>query len=438
MEVRNRISTPCFMCFSPFPFAIPSVAALLFLSTVLARADAKDQAGIERALEGLPAEVRREVRLVPDRPSLPPADAADPLTLAIRLALQISGDRETRDRELFQCGRQALAQGRLATSREVAARISDHRAGLLLLDLAEAEAEQQPKRALELLDLATGLPALVKPWQAEQLLSRLVYVGRLLDREDSLTSAWWQALRDPGARYVATAALMTQESAETGVYPLANLRAAGQDPAVRGRPEPGLHDTARRLFRQALDRLASKDRQQQALGDGLIDAALEVLTLSRVAHAELLVESAVTFYEAGHETQAQRLFRRAEERFGAPHEAQARLLYQMARLWRLRGRAADLTAVLEQAETQARGMEAMHHPFAFAWLAAAQAQLGNDAQVQRLLADAVRACTENPNRRTALSGAIEICLCQARTGRPLPDAVFAGLASLAGSTAEAN
>jgi len=420
----------------PFPFVPPAAAALLLLPTAFARADAQDQAGIDKALEGLPPEVRREVRLVPDQPSLPPAAAGDPLALAVRLALQISGDRETRDRQLFQCGRQALAQGRLATARELAARISDHRAGLLLLDLAEAETD--PKRAGEWLDLATGLPALVKPWQAEQLLARLVFVGRLLGRDEAVTSNWWQALRDPGARYVATASLLTQESAETGIYNLASLRAAGQDPAVRGRPAPGLHDSARRLFRQALDRLASSDRRQQDLGDGLIEAALEVLKLSRVAHAELLVESAVTLYESGHEAQARRLFSRAEERLGAPHEAQARLLYQMARLWRLRDRAADLTAVLEQAEAQARGMEAMHHPFAFAWLAAAQVQAGRDDAAQRLLAEAARACTENPNRRTALSGAIEICLCHARTGRPLPAGVLEEMAALAGSAAAAN
>ncbi len=420
----------------PFPFVLPIAVAFLLLSTAFARADAPDQAGIDKALEGLPPEVRRAVRLVPDRPSLPLAAADDPLALAVRLALQISGDRETRDRQLYQCGRQALNQGRLATARELAARISDHRAGLLLLDLAEAETD--PKRARELLDLATGLPALVKPWQAEQLLARLVFVGRLLGRDEAVTSTWWQALRDPGARYVATAALLTQESAETGIYDLASLRAAGQDPAVRGRPAPGLHDSARRLFRQALDRLASSDRRQQALGEGLIEAALEVLKLSRVAHAELLVESAATLYESGHEVQARRLFSRAEERLRAPHEAQARLLYQMARLWRLRGRAGDLTAVLELAEAQARGMEAMHHPFAFAWLAAAHEQAGREEVAQALLTEAARACAENPNRRTALSGAIEICLCQARTGRPLPAGVFEEMAALAGSAAAAN
>lgn len=420
----------------PFPFVLPVAAALLLLPSAFARADALDQAGIDKALEGLPPEVRREVRLVPDRPVLAWSADGDPLALAAHLALQISGDRETRDRHLYQCGRQALAQGRLGTARELAARISDHRAGLLLLDLAEAETD--PKRAREWLDLAAGLPALVKPWQAEQLLARLIFVGRRLGCDEAVTSTWWQALRNPAARHVATAALLTQESAQTGVYNLANLRAAGQDPAVHGRPAPGLHDTARRLLRQAQDRLASSDRQQQALGDGLIDAALEVLKLSRVAHAELLVESAATLYEAGHEAQARRLFSRAEERLGAPHEAQARLLYQMAKLWRLRGRAADLTAVLEQAESRARGMEAMHHPLVFAWLAAAQEQAGNDEAARRLLAEAARACAKNPNRRTALAGAIEICLCQARTGRPLPAGVLEEMAALAGSAAVAN
>lgn len=421
----------------PFPFSfVPLAAALLLLPSALARADARDQAGIDKALEGLPPEVRREVRLAPALPPLPAVSADDPLALAVRLALQISGDTETRDRHLYQCGSQALAQGRLATAREVAARITDHRAGLLLLELAEAETD--PERARQWLDLATGLPALVQPWQAQQLLARLVVVGRQLGCDEAVTAAWWQSLRDPGARYVATAALLTQESSRTGIYNLASLRAAGQDPAVRGLPAPGLHDTARRLFRQALDRLASSDPRQQGLAGGLIEAALEVLTLSRVAHAELLVESAAAFYEAGHEAQARRLFSRAEERLGAPHEAQARLLFHVAKLWRLRGRAADLGTVLEQAEAHVRGMEAMHHPFALAWLAAARAQAGQDAAALSLLAEAARACADNPNRRTALTGAIEICLCQARTGRPLPAGVFEGMAALAGSAAAAN
>ncbi len=424
----------------PLPFypVLPAAALLLLLQTTLAWAGGQDPDGIDKALEGLPPEVRGTVRLVPEPLPLPPAAAGDPLALAVRLALQISGDVETRDRHLHLCGRQALAQGRLATAREVAARIGDHRAGLLLLDLAEAEAKSNPARAGELLDLAAGLPRLVKPWQAEQLLARLAVVGRLLGRDEAVTTAWWQALRDPGLRHAAMAALLAQESAATGVYDLAQLRVLGQDPKVRGRPAPGLHDTARRLFQQALERLASSDRQQQALADGLVEAAFEVLTLSRVAHAELLVESAVTFYEAGCEDQARRLFGRAEQRLGAPHEAQARLLFHLAKLWRLRGRAADLQTVLNQAEAHARGLEAMHHPFAFAWLAAAQVQAGRDEAAQALWVEAARACADNPNRRTALTGAVEICLCLARTGRPLPAGVFEVLAELSGSAAAAN
>jgi hypothetical protein len=418
-----------------FPLVLRAVAALLLLQAAAAWAGGQNPDGIDKALEGLPPEVRRDVRLVPERPPLPPVDAADPLALAVLLALQISGDSETRDRHLYQCGSQALAQGRLATARELAARIADHRAGLLLLDLAEAE--DNPARAREWLDLATGLPALVKPRQAEQLLARLIFVGRLLGRDETVTAAWWQALRDPLMRFTTTAALLAQDSAAGGVFDLPRLRAAAQDPAVRGRPAPGLHDTARRLFRQALDRLASSDLQQQSLADGLVHAAFEVLTLSRVAHAELLVEFAATFYEAGHEAQSRRLFSRAEELLGAPHEAQARLLYHFARLWRLRGRAADLEPLLAQAEAHVRGMEAMHHPFALAWLAAAQAQAGRDETAQALLVEAARACVENPNRRTALTGAIEICLCQARTGQTLPPGVFERMAALAGSAAAA-
>ena len=393
----------------------------------------QDAAGVEKALEGLPPEVRRQVRLVPEPSPGTSATSDDPLDVAIRLALQISGDNETRDRHLHLCGRQALAQGRLATARDVAARIGDHRAGLLLLDLAEVEASQNPARARELLDLAASLPARLKAWQAESLLARLISTGSLLGCSEAVIEAWWQALRDPAARYVATATLLAQASAGSGTFDLAGLRAAGQDPTVLGRPVPGLHEVARRLFDQALDRLASSDPHQLAEGQKLLEAALEVLTLSRVAHAELLLETSVRFFEAGHQAQARQLFGRAEGRLGAPHEQQARLLCQFARLWRLRGRAGDLQPVLEQAEADARRMEVMHHPFAFAWLAAAHAEAGDDVRAKSLLDEAVHACRNNPNRRTALAGAVEICLCQARTGRPLPAGLLEGLAG--GATA---
>lgn len=395
----------------------------------------QDAIGIDKALEGLPPEVRQQVRLVPEPSPGLSAVTDDPLEVAVRLALQISGDRETRDRHLYQCGRQALAQGRLATARDVAARVGDHRSGLLLLDLAEAEAPRNPARAKELLDLAAALPARLKAWQAEVLLARLISTGTLLGMPSEVTQAWWQALRDPAARYVATASLLAQESASTGKFDLARLRAAGQDPAVHGRPVPGLHDVARRLLDQALDRLASSDTQKRAEADELMAVAEEVLTLSRVTHAELLLDASVRFYQAGHEPQARRLFSRVEARLGAPHEQQARLLCQFARLWRLRGRSGDLQPLLAQAESDARRMEAMHHPFAFAWLAAAQAEAGDKQRAQALLDEAVHACRENPNRRTALAGAVELCLCQARTGRPLPAGV---LEVLAGETAAVN
>lgn len=391
----------------------------------------REQADLEKALEGLPPEIRQSVRVTPESSSLPVVSADDPLSLAVRAASIISGDTDTQNRLLYQCGRQSLRQGRVATARELAARITDYRAALLLLEIAEQESPKDRPKALELMELAAGMTGMVKPWQAELLLARLVYLAALLELEGDAARVWWQSTRDAETRFASGAALMTLESEKTGIFDLARLR-AGQDAKTRGKPVPALMEVARRLFSQALDRLASTDTRQQELAKALVDHGIEVLALANVPRAELLVETACEFFQAGHQEQAQRLFSVAENQLAAPHEEQARLMWHVARLWSMRGRAADLPPILAQTEEAVRQMDGMHHPFAFAWLASAMALAGDEEKATALLDEAAISAVGNPNLRTGLTGVVEIGLCHARTGRSLPVNVYKKLAEMTG------
>ncbi|HCN77404.1 MAG TPA: hypothetical protein DIT13_09460 [Verrucomicrobiales bacterium] len=424
-----------FISFSLRPAASAALSVLLFQAAA-AHARGQDQAGIEKALEGLPPEVRQSVRLQPDGMDLPSASADDPLSLAVRAASLVSGDTETQNRLLHDCGRQAVRQGRTATARELAARLTDYRAALLLLEIAEKEAGKDRGQARGLVMLAAGMTGMIKPWQAELVLARLVHAGALLELEGDVTRVWWESIRDPETRFASGAALMTLESAKTGVFDLARLR-SGQDAKTRGKPVPALLEVSRRLFGQALERLASTDARQQALGTALVESGIEVLAISNVPKAEVLVETAVGFFQAGHEDLARRIFSVVEDRLAAPHEEQARLMWHVARLWALRGRASDMPPLLAETEAAVRRMDGMHHPFAFAWLAAALELAGEKDKAAALLDEAVTSAAENPNRRTGLAGAVEISLCHARTGRVLPENVNKKLAEMAGLPAAA-
>lgn len=408
-----------------------AAAFLAHLATPL-HAGQQDAGGLGKALEGLPPEVRGSVRLTPQNPWLPAAAADDPLSLALRLALQISGDNEVRNRHLHQCGRQALAQGRLDTAREIAARVTDYRAALLLLDLASAaDAAGEKEKARELFETASGMTRLVKPWQADLLLARLIVEGARQERDSAAASAWWDGIKNPENRLTATAGLILLQSTTRDSFDLPALRSAVAA-LGRARPLPELLEIARQLFRQALERLGSGDARQAELARQRVDAACEVLALSNVARAELLVETASEFFKAGHEEISKRLFQLAEKNLGAPHEEHMRLVWRVLHLWHLRGSAAEMSGLVDAAEERLRQMEPMHLPFGLAWLAAASELAGQREKAAAMLEEAAAAARANPNPRTGFAGAVEICLCHARTGRALPENVYKMLAEMAG------
>ncbi|TDU80825.1 hypothetical protein EI77_00123 [Prosthecobacter fusiformis] len=410
----------------------PAFLAVFLSFAHIAAAGGMEDAGIEKALEGLPGDVRKSVRLVPNSPALSSLSGEDPLSAALHLASRITGDSDVWNRQMYQCGKQALLQGRLETARQVAAKLTDYRAPLLLLDIAEKENTAQPAKSLKWLQTAAGMTRMLKTWQADIVLARLVYVGTLLKHDMQITTRWWQSIKDQETKLSASAGLLVLESAQTGVFDFPKLKAEYVKYGV-AKPIPELLDTSRRLFDQALDRLTSTDPQQHKLAAGLVDSACAVLAISNVVHAELLMETSIRFFKAGHEDVSKQLFELAEKNFGAPHEEEMRLIYKLVELWTLRGKAETVQPALAGAETNMRKLEPMYLPFGLAWYAASWHMLGEPEKSSSLLTEAVTEAAKNPNPRMGYVGASEVCLCCAKTGMPLTKSMLDIIISMSAS-----
>lgn len=388
---------------------IKLLTATLFLTHAAA---AQQDPGIAKALEGLPEEVRSQVKLTPSSSPAFTIDPADPITAAVHFASRMSGDDDLRNRSLHRAGQRAVRQGRHALAREIAASITDYRSALLLAELAGDAAQKDPARAQEWWDLAARMTGLVKPWQAESIASRLVVSGHLMKLGQARISPWFQAIRDPHLHFTTGAEIVAADAARSGAFDLSAYRAERQH-IKRDVPLPGLLQVARRL----LDAAVSKAKTPEAAA--LTRAALEVLRDSNVTHAELVVEAATRLFLAGEQDLAKEAFTAVEKLLGGPPDEVARLYYHMACLWQARGQGSTLSLLLERSEKDARAQEQMYHPFALAWLGAAWEKLGDKARSEALTAAAAEAAKANVNPRMRHLGAFEISLCHSATARPL-------------------
>lgn len=373
---------------------------------------AQQDPGVAKALEGLPEEVRSQVKLTPDAPAVFTLDPADPITAAVHFASRMSGDDDLRNRSLYRAGQQAVRLGRHASAREIASTITDYRAALLLTDLAEAQAPKDPVRAQEWWSLAASMTKLVKPWQAESIASQLVISGHLMGLGQEKISPWFQAILEPNLHFTTGAEIVAADAARSGTFDLAAYRAERQH-IKRDVPLPGLLEVARRL----LDAAVMRAKKPEAAT--LTRAALEVLRDSNVTHAELVVEAAARLYLAGEQELAKEAFIAVEKHLGAPPDEVSRLHYQMACLWQARGQGSTLSLLLERSEKDARALEQMYHPFALVWLGAAWEKLGDKAKSETLSCAAAESAKTNVNPRMRDLGAFEISLCHAATARPM-------------------
>lgn len=418
------------------PFIQTSRAFRLLLASVACPVfalseDKPADPGIEAALAGLPAVVRNHVSLTPSAPAFAhPIRAEDPLGAAVALALRMTGDEDARNRSLYDCGLVAVRRGRGATAVEISSYITDYRAGLLLLEAAEVEAVAgRTERALELAEKAARMPANVKPWQADLIRMHLFVIGTRLEMAAPRLAEWWAGIEDEETQRMATVSVLALKAEKNGVFDLAALKAEQQKFGAT-KPMPGFVEVGRHLLQQSKLRLSSPDAAEQAKGRSLMEAAFQVLSLSQVARAEMLLQEATAFWQAGLEDEAKKVFQEAEKMLGVPHEQVARLRYHLVRLWQLRGKAADMKPLIEKGLPDLRKLEPMYQPFAFAWTAASMRLMGDADAARTLEQEAARTAAENPNPRTGLSGAVEICLCHASTGRELSPEVVTVLAQV--------
>jgi hypothetical protein len=387
---------------------------------------------VQKALEGIPPELLPYVS-VGKGTSRAPIQIQDAMDAAIRLAAEVDGDDDLRDRLLHECAMTALARGSAATAEQVAGMIRSHRAALLLVSVADhllMNSIPDVDRAHELTIKAGAMLPLLKPLQAQRVLARLLVTGRFVGVSEATLAVWWDRLKDKEARAEVAVRLLARQAEEKGDFDRSLFL---QETARLGLEQPvtGYLDAAEDLLGQVERRAKAKHDPQP-----LLAAAFEVLSASHTLHTELLVRWAARFYRVGHEDLARTLFEKAEKNLGAPHEQIARLYYHIAYLWKLRGRATVLQPRLEQVERQVSSFEQVYQPFACAWLSAAWEADGDEQRSAELMARAVRAASTNENPRMRIAGAAQICLCRAAVGGSLAPEAAALAAELIGTTVD--
>lgn len=392
----------------------------LFATLVCLPALAIEQAEIEKALEGLPAEVRGHLQLAPPTSPAPSLDAKDPLKAAIAAALRIQGDDELRHRCLYQAARQALKQGRPALAQEISDNLQDYRAVLILAELAETLSLHDRARAEFTWDQAAQRVSRLKPWQAELVANKLVTSGHAMDLTTPKVAIWFQSIKDPLNRFVTGAEIKAIEAQQSGSFEMGIYRAERRSIEVQV-PLPGLLEVASRLFEAGLKRGKDTSPAEQKRGQELIESGLEILAGSNVVHAEQVLTLAKKLYLQGKTELSRNAFEKVEKILGGPPEEVARLRYLMADLWQTRNKTETILPLLEKSEVEARQLESMYQPFAMAWLAAAWDKVGQPERALNLEIEGCRAALANVNPRIGWMGLFEVMLCHAVTARPLPD-----------------
>lgn len=418
----SQTSAPTFVILPLMLFSYFTSRVWLLSLAAAATASAVENAEINQALEGLPPEVREHVRLAPPREAPFSLEAADPLKAAVYSALHIRGDDDLRNRCLFLAGKQALKQGRPALAEEIAEKCTDFRSVLLLAELAETISPHDRAKAEEFWDQSARQVSQLKPWQSELVANKLVVTGNAMDLPAAKVGLWFQSIRDPLNRFVTGAEIKAIEAQKSGRFEMGLYRSERQIINVRT-PLPGLLEVAARLFDAGLIRCKSSSEEEKKQAPDLIRAGLEILAGSNVVHAEQVTALSKRLYQVGQKELAREAFEAIEHILGGPPEEVARLRFHMAALWKARGQGQTIIPLLEKSESEAQLLESMYQPFAFAWIASAWIEIGDQERANLLNRRACEAAIANVNPRIGWQGIFEINLCHAATARPLSDEV---------------
>lgn len=418
----SQTFAPTFVILPLMLFSYFTSRVWLLSLAAAATASAVENAEINQALEGLPPEVREHVRLAPPREAPFSLEAADPLKAAVYSALHIRGDDDLRNRCLFLAGKQALKQGRPALAEEIAEKCTDFRSVLLLAELAETISPHDRAKAEEFWDQSARQVSQLKPWQSELVANKLVVTGNAMDLPAAKVGLWFQSIRDPLNRFVTGAEIKAIEAQKSGRFEMGLYRSERQIINVRT-PLPGLLEVAARLFDAGLIRCKSSSEEEKKQAPDLIRAGLEILAGSNVVHAEQVTALSKRLYQVGQKELAREAFEAIEHILGGPPEEVARLRFHMAALWKARGQGQTIIPLLEKSESEAQLLESMYQPFAFAWIASAWIEIGDQERANLLNRRACEAAIANVNPRIGWQGIFEINLCHAATARPLSDEV---------------
>jgi len=414
----SQTSAPTFVILPLMPFSCFTSRLWLLAFTAAASAFAAEDSEINQALEGLPPEVREHVRLIPPREAPFNLDAADPLKAAVYSATQIRGDDDLRNRCLYLAGKQALKQGRPALAEEIAEKCTDFRSVLLLAELAETLSPHDRAKAEEFWDQSARRVSQLKPWQSEFVANKLVVTGNAMDLPPAKVGLWFQSIRDPLNRFVTGAEIKAIEAQKSGRFEMGLYRSERQTISLQI-PLPGLMDVASRLFDAGLTRYKSSSEAEKKQAPDLIRAGLEILAGSNVVHAEQVTALSKRLYQVGQKELAREAFEAIEHILGGPPEEVARLRFHMAALWEARGESKTIIPLLEKSEKESQLLESMYQPFAFAWIASAWIEIGDQERANVLNSKACEAAIANVNPRIGWQGLFEINLCHAATARAL-------------------
>jgi hypothetical protein len=346
-------------------------------------------------------------------------DGSDPLAAAWLLSAQIAGDHDVACQQQLRCIMAMSESGRAEEAAKLTREITDYRSALGSLHCAEALLGAGRKElALEQMERVEKVLGVVKPWQQNVIRVRMAAAGAQAGWDDTKIESWLKPLELVGDRFGARVLVLVRRMLKEKTFNAVRFDEVMKEKLSRKSPVPELVEAAGLLLTLAPG-VEDQDKMSQPEISALI-SAFEVLLLESHAYpAPALLDLAEFWHARGDAAKARAALARAEPQIGYHLDGGAELYYRMALLRELKGSADDVRPFFEKLEAKARSLAPMYRPAALVWLGACWHELGESNRESILTEEAFKEASANPNSRMRLIGGMEICLCYARTGRPL-------------------
>lgn len=357
-------------------------------------------------------------------------DAEDPLAAAWLFARQIAGDHDTACRHQLRCVDAMIQAGQVEEAARLTRDIPDYRSAVGSLSCAETLLDAGRKElALEQMDRVERLQGVVKPWQQNVIRVRMAVVGTQAGWDDKKIDSWLKPVELEGDRFGARVLGLVRRMLKDNTFDAARLQELMKQKFAQKNPVPELVEAAGLLLRLAPPAKDGTTADQARL-DALISSFEQLVAESQAYPAPALLDLAEFWHARGDAARARAALARAEPQIGYHIDTGAELYHRMALLWKLKGTADDVRPFFEKLEVKARTLAPMYRPAALVWLGACWLEIGETDRCAVLTAEAVNEAMTNPNPRMRLIGCVEVCLCHARTGRPLSAALVRRLTAV--------